>query len=337
MPSMHWAGSRPRRYSTYLRSGNSLRPDSRPFHHQTHDRPRSTNAGRPPCRSPRTSRSSRPSAPWRTPSCDVRSSTSAWSATWRWTTTAVVDVQIALTVAGCPLRNEITSRVTAAVAPLPGVQQGHARLHGHDRPGARGRAHDGARQPRRHRRPGSGARPCRGPQGALRRARLEDTSTADLVGQGWRRQVQRHRQPRRRSWPSRATRSASSMPTSTASRSRACSAPTVDPVVIDGMLVPPESHGVRCISIGYFVPEGPGGHLAGPDAAQGARAVPHRRVLGRARLPARSTCPPAPATSPSASASTCRGRRSTSSPRRSPPPRRSPRCRRPWPPRSTCR
>jgi ATP-binding protein involved in chromosome partitioning len=30
----------------------------------------------------------------------------------------------------------------------------------------------------------------------------------------------------------------------------------VDPVVIDGMLVPPESHGVRCISIGYFVPEG---------------------------------------------------------------------------------
>ena len=32
---------------------------------------------------------------------------------------------------------------------------------------------------------------------------------------------------------------------------------------------------------------GPAGHLAGPDAAQGARAVPHRRVLGRARLPAR--------------------------------------------------
>ena len=29
-----------------------------------------------------------------------------------------------------------------------------------------------------------------------------------------------------------------------------------DPVVIDQMLVPPESYGVRCISIGYFVPEG---------------------------------------------------------------------------------
>jgi ATP-binding protein involved in chromosome partitioning len=29
-----------------------------------------------------------------------------------------------------------------------------------------------------------------------------------------------------------------------------------DPVVIDDMLVPPEANGVRCISIGYFVPEG---------------------------------------------------------------------------------
>ena len=44
---------------------------------------------------------------------------------------------------------------------------------------------------------------------------------------------------------------------------------------------------------------GPGRHLARPDAAQGARAVPHRRLLGRSRLPARSTCRPAPATSPS--------------------------------------
>jgi ATP-binding protein involved in chromosome partitioning len=29
-----------------------------------------------------------------------------------------------------------------------------------------------------------------------------------------------------------------------------------DPVIIDSMLVPPENHGVRCISIGYFVPDG---------------------------------------------------------------------------------
>jgi len=33
----------------------------------------------------------------------------------------VVDVLIALTVAGCPLRNEIQNRVTTAVMPLPGV------------------------------------------------------------------------------------------------------------------------------------------------------------------------------------------------------------------------
>ena len=29
-----------------------------------------------------------------------------------------------------------------------------------------------------------------------------------------------------------------------------------EPVVIDQMLVPPEQWGVRCISMGYFVPEG---------------------------------------------------------------------------------
>ena len=32
-----------------------------------------------------------------------------------------VRVGVALTVAGCPLRTEITNRVTAAVSPLPGV------------------------------------------------------------------------------------------------------------------------------------------------------------------------------------------------------------------------
>ena len=69
---------------------------------------------------------------------------------------------------------------------------------------------------------------------------------------------------------------------------------------------------------------GPAGHLAGPDAPQGARAVPHRRLLGRPRLPARRPAAghrrhlpvagPVPAATP----------RSTSSPRRSRPPSRSP-------------
>src|SRR5207245_2756286 len=38
---------------------------------------------------------------------------------------------------------------------------------------------------------------------------------------------------------------------------------------------------------GLLRPRGPGGDLAWPDAAQGARAVPHRRLLERARLPRR--------------------------------------------------
>ena len=86
----------------------------------------------------------------------------------------------------------------------------------------------------------------------------------------------------------------------------------------------PRRYGVRCISMGFFAEEDQAGHLAGPDAAQGARAVPHRRVLGRARLPARRHAArhrrhrplarPVPAPRP----------RSTSSPRRSRRPSRWP-------------
>ena len=110
-----------------------------------------------------------------------------------------------------------------------------------------------------------------------------------------------------------------------------------DPVVIDEMLVPPERWGVRCISIGYFVPEGqaviwrgPMLHKAleqfltdvfwdEPDFLLDRHAARHRRHR------------------PLAQPSTCRAARCTSSPPRSPPRRRWPRCRRRWPPRSTCR
>ena len=54
----------------------------------------------------------------------------------------------------------------------------------------------------------------------------------------------------------RATRSASSTPTSTATRSRACSAPTAIPSSSTRCCSRPRAYGVRCISIGYFVPEG---------------------------------------------------------------------------------
>ena len=58
-------------------------------------------------------------------------------------------------------------------------------------------------------------------------------------------------------WPSGASRSASSTPTSGASPSPACSAIDRPPtgVMVDGMLVPPEANGVRCISMGFFAEE----------------------------------------------------------------------------------
>ena len=138
-------------------------------------------------------------------------------------------------------------------------------------------------------------------------------------------------------WPSAATRSPSSTPTSTASRSRRCSASSEDPISLDDMIVPPVAHGVAVISMGFFVERRPGRDLARPDAAQGARAVPRRRVLGRARLPRSSTCRPAPATSRCRWRSTSRGPRSTSSRRRRPPRSASPSAPRRWPRRSTCR
>ena len=59
-----------------------------------------------------------------------------------------------------------------------------------------------------------------------------------------------------------------------------------DPVVIDQMLIPPEAAACAASRSATSCPR-VRPSSGGPDAAQGARAVPHRRVLGRARLPAR--------------------------------------------------
>ena len=109
------------------------------------------------------------------------------------------------------------------------------------------------------------------------------------------------------------------------------------PVVIDQMLVPPEVHGVRCISMGFFADEDQPVIWRGPDAAQGARAVPHRRLLGRPRLPARRPAARHRRHLASRSRSSCRGPRSTSSPRRSRPRRRWRSAPRSWPRRCTSR
>jgi len=167
----------------------------------------------------------------------------------------VAAVQIALTVAGCPLRNEITSRVTAAVAPLPGVSKvtldftvmtdqereavremvhgnpgataGSSQAHGH----AEGRAVPFAE-------PGSKTRPLliSSGKGGVGKSSVTVNLAVALTQQGHSVGIVD------------ADIYGFSIP-------RMLGADR-DPVVIDGMLVPTESHGVRCISIGYFVPEG---------------------------------------------------------------------------------
>ncbi|MFM8267585.1 MAG: Mrp/NBP35 family ATP-binding protein [Ilumatobacteraceae bacterium] len=166
-----------------------------------------------------------------------------------------VGVQIALTVAGCPLRNEIQQRVTSAVAPLagvdavrldftvmtdeerqkvremlhgaPGASQGHGQAHGH----AEGRAVP-------FNEPGSRTRPIliSSGKGGVGKSSVTVNLAVALAAQGYRVGVVD------------ADIYGYSVP-------RMLGADR-DPVVIDQMLVPPEAHGVRCISIGYFVPEG---------------------------------------------------------------------------------
>jgi ATP-binding protein involved in chromosome partitioning len=166
-----------------------------------------------------------------------------------------VAVKVALTVAGCPLRSEITNRVTEAVRPLDGVSDvaldftvmtdeerealrvrlhgdpsataGSATAHGH----AEGRTIPFAEA-------GSRTRPLliasgKGGVGKssvttnlavalAQRGHAVGVIDADVYGFSIPRMLGTDREP----------------------------------VVIDQMLVPPEQWGVRCISMGYFVPDG---------------------------------------------------------------------------------
>jgi ATP-binding protein involved in chromosome partitioning len=166
-----------------------------------------------------------------------------------------VQILVALTVAGCPLRTEITHRVDAAVLALADVtgvavdftvmtdeerEDLRRRLHGdaaatagstHAHGHAEGRAIPFAQ-------PGSRTRPLliASGKGGVGKSSVTANLAVALAARGHSVGVVD------------ADIYGYSIP-------RMLGADR-DPVVIDQMLLPPEAWGVRCISIGYFVPEG---------------------------------------------------------------------------------
>ena len=166
-----------------------------------------------------------------------------------------IGVLVALTVPGCPLKNEIQRRVTDAALELDGVTAvdveftvmsdddrerlrrelhgdagqtaGSTQAHGH----AQGRAVPFAQ-------PGSKTRPLliSSGKGGVGKSSVTTNLAVALAQQGYKVGVVD------------ADIYGYSIP-------RMLGADR-DPVVIDEMLVPPEAWGVRCISIGYFVPAG---------------------------------------------------------------------------------
>ena len=166
-----------------------------------------------------------------------------------------VRILVALTVPGCPLKNEITRRVETAVTALAGVtaasvdftvmsdqerealriqlqgSQAHGHAHGQPQGHAEGRPIPFAQ-------PGSRTRPLfiSSGKGGVGKSSVTTNLAVALAARGHSVGIVD------------ADIYGFSIP-------RMLGADR-EPTVIDEMLLPPEAWGVRCISIGYFVPEG---------------------------------------------------------------------------------
>jgi len=166
-----------------------------------------------------------------------------------------VHVQVALTVAGCPLRNEIQNRVTGAVAALPGVtgvgldftvmtdqEREQVRMLVHGDPGASA-GHDHAHGHAEGRKipfaePGCKTRPLliSSGKGGVGKSSVTTNLAVALAARG---------------------HSVGIIDADV----YGFSIPRMlgidrDPTLIDQMILPPDKWGVRAISMGYFVPDG---------------------------------------------------------------------------------
>jgi ATP-binding protein involved in chromosome partitioning len=167
----------------------------------------------------------------------------------------VVGVLVALTVPGCPLKNEIERRVSEAATALEGVEtvdleftvmtdedREALRRSLHGDAGASAGSHEGHGHAEGREIPfaatGSKTRPLliSSGKGGVGKSSVTTNVAVALAAQGYTvglvdADIYGYSIPRMLGTDR-------------------------EPVVIDEMLVPPEAWGVRCISIGYFVPEG---------------------------------------------------------------------------------
>jgi len=167
----------------------------------------------------------------------------------------VVSLTVVLTIAGCPLRNEIQNRVGTALRALDGVndvalnfgvmndeERAKVREMLHGNPGATAgsqpaQGHASGREIS-FAQPGSKTRPIlvSSGKGGVGKSSVTTNLAVALAAQGYKFGIVD------------ADIYGYSIPRMLGTDR--------DPVVIDNMLLPPEQWGVRCISIGYFVPEG---------------------------------------------------------------------------------